>query len=64
MGCEKHIRLSAVSQLLNLKSEFHMSESCFDRLLLLVKRMLPQSERLPSDFYRAKKMVNDLGLVL
>ena len=61
-GCEKHTRLSAVSQLLNLKSEFHMSESCFDRLLLLVKSMLPQSERLPADFYSAKKMVNDLGL--
>ena len=53
-----------MSQLLNLKSEFHMSESCFDRLLLLVKSMLPQSERLPADFYRAKKMVNDLGLGL
>ena len=61
-GCQNHSRLSAVSQLLNLKSEFHISEICFDRLLLIIKSMLPQDEKLPENFYRAKKMVTDLGL--
>ena len=61
-GCQNHSRLSAVSQLLNLKSEFHISEICFDRLLLIIKSMLPQDEKLPENFYRAKKMVNELGL--
>ena len=51
-----------VSQLLNLKSEFHISGICFDRLLLIIKSMLSQYEKLLENFYHAKKMVNKLGL--
>ncbi|KAF7802611.1 hypothetical protein G2W53_041722 [Senna tora] len=36
-GCYNHTKLSAVSQLLNLKSEFNMSQSCFDRMLVIIK---------------------------
>ena len=61
-GCENHTRLSAVLQLMNIKSEFNMSVNCFDRLLVAIKSMLPKDEKLPESFYRAKKMVNELGL--
>ena len=60
-GCHKHTKLSAISQLLNLKSEFNMSESCYDRMIVIIKSMLPETEKLPENFYRSKKMVNDLG---
>ena len=40
-GCQNHTRLSVISQLLNLKFEFYISESCFDHLLLLTKSILP-----------------------
>ncbi|KAK2420664.1 hypothetical protein QL285_031368 [Trifolium repens] len=62
VGCHKHTKLSAVTQLLNLKSEFNMSESCYDRMIVIIKSMLPETEKLPENFYRSKKMVKDLGL--
>ena len=46
-GCESHTILSAVLQLLNLKSEYNLSQSCFDRLCSIVKSMLPKDEKLP-----------------
>ncbi|XP_038983288.1 uncharacterized protein LOC120111038 [Phoenix dactylifera] len=61
-GCKKHSKLSAISQLLNCKSEFNMSISCYDRIMKIVKNMLPESEKLPSDFYQSKKMLRKLGL--
>jgi len=61
-GCHKHTKLSPISQLLNLKSEFNMSESCYDRMIVIIKSMLPETEKLPENFYRSKKMVNELGL--
>src|SRR5262249_19592059 len=61
-GCDNHTRLSAVSQLLNLKSEFNLSEKCFDRMIAMIKSMLPKDEKLPENYYRAKKMVHELGL--
>jgi hypothetical protein len=36
-GCLKHSKLSAVTQLLNLKSEFNMSERCYDRMVVIIK---------------------------
>ncbi|XP_038987986.1 uncharacterized protein LOC120112507 [Phoenix dactylifera] len=61
-GCKKHSKLSAISQLLNCKSEFNMSISYYDRIMKIVKNMLPESEKLPSDFYQSKKMLRKLGL--
>ncbi|EOY13556.1 Uncharacterized protein TCM_032154 [Theobroma cacao] len=62
VGCTKHSTLSAVSQLLNVKAEYNWSESCFDRLLEIIKNMLPSDENLPINFYRMKKKVAKLGL--
>ncbi|XP_057739900.1 uncharacterized protein LOC130957009 [Arachis stenosperma] len=61
-GCTKHTILSAVTQLVNLKSEFNMSESCYNRMVAIIKSMLPESEKLPEDFYRSKTMIQELGL--
>ncbi|KAJ7975669.1 Transposon protein, putative, CACTA, En/Spm sub-class [Quillaja saponaria] len=61
-GCDWHSRLSAVTQLLNCKSEFNMSESLYDRLISIIKGMLPKDEKLPENFYRSKQMVKKLGL--
>ncbi|OMP05644.1 Transposon, En/Spm-like protein [Corchorus capsularis] len=60
-GCKKHSKLSAVSQLLNCKSECNMSDSSYDRFISIVKDMLPEDEKLPTNFYRTKKM-DSLGL--
>ncbi|WRX23436.1 Transposase-associated domain - like 2 [Theobroma cacao] len=49
-GCPKHTTLLTVLQLLNVKSEYNLSESCFDRLLEIIKNMLPADETLPTDF--------------
>ncbi|XP_017974538.1 PREDICTED: uncharacterized protein LOC108661599 [Theobroma cacao] len=62
VGCTKHTTLSVVSQLLNVKAEYNLSESCFDRLLEKIKNMLPSDENLPIDFYKMKKKVAKLGL--
>lgn len=61
-GCKNHTRLSAVSQLMNCKSDFNMSESCYNRIISLVKSMLPKDALLPDDFYQSKKMVKKLIL--
>src|SRR5262249_54050403 len=61
-GCDNHTRLSVVSQLLNLKSEFNVSEKYFDHMVSMIKSMLPKDEKLPENYYHAKKMVNELGL--
>jgi len=61
-GCTSHSRLSAMSQLLNCKSEFNMSEACYDRLMSIMKSFLPEGEKLEPNFYRTKKMMKNLGL--
>lgn len=61
-GCKKHTKLSAMSQLLNLKSECHMSDKGFDRLLSTVKDMLPENDKLANNFYETKKLMKMLGL--
>ncbi|XP_072076225.1 uncharacterized protein [Arachis hypogaea] len=61
-GYTKHTILSAVTQLVNLKSEFNMSESCYNRMVAIIKSMLPESEKLLEDFYRSKTMIQELRL--
>ncbi|OMO57998.1 Transposon, En/Spm-like protein [Corchorus capsularis] len=61
-GCTTHSKLSAVSQLLNCKSESNMSDVTFDRLLSIIKDLLPGGDKLPPSFYRTKKMMSNLGL--
>ena len=39
-----------------------MSEACYNRMLLIIKSMLPEDEKLPEDFYQSKKIMKKLGL--
>ncbi|KAL2230660.1 UNVERIFIED_CONTAM: hypothetical protein Sindi_1660400 [Sesamum indicum] len=61
-GCKNHTKLSAVSQLLNIKSEYNMPEACYDRLMSVIKTMLPEGEKLPDNLYRTKKQLAKLCL--
>ncbi|OMO62927.1 hypothetical protein CCACVL1_22575 [Corchorus capsularis] len=61
-GCNKHTKLSAIAQFLNVKSEFNLSASCYDRIMTIEKDLLPTDEKLPANFYKAKQMVTTLGL--
>ena len=59
--CEKHSQLSAVARLLNIKSEYHLLERCYDSLLEFMKEALPQRSTLSENFYDTRKMVEGLG---
>ncbi|EOY03383.1 Uncharacterized protein TCM_018384 [Theobroma cacao] len=61
-GCTKHTKLPAMSQSLNVKSKFNMSETRFNCLMHLVKNMLPSDEALSENFYIMKKELKELGL--
>ncbi|KAJ7954436.1 Transposon protein, putative, CACTA, En/Spm sub-class [Quillaja saponaria] len=39
-----------------------MSETHYDRMMEIIKSMLPKIEKLPDNFYRSKKLVDELGL--
>ena len=61
-GCQTHTTLSAVSQLLNCKTEFNISEAGFNRLLGIMKGMLPDDDNLPQSFYELHKKLEKFGL--
>lgn len=60
-GCENHTKLSAVTLLLHLKTEYGVSNSGFSAFLLAFKDMLPKNNKLPDSYYRCKVMMKDLG---
>ena len=61
-SCEIHTILSIVSELLNLKAEFNVIVSCYDRMVAIIKKMLPKEEKFVRSFYASKKMVKGLGM--
>ncbi|KAG8383964.1 hypothetical protein BUALT_Bualt04G0068600 [Buddleja alternifolia] len=61
-GCEDYSELSALSELLNIKSESNLSERHFNRFLKAFGQMLPKGHKLPDSFYSSKKVVAPLGL--
>ena len=60
--CETHTILSTVLKLLNLKAEFNMTVGCYDRMVAIIKKMLPKEEKLVGSFYASKKMVKGLSM--
>ena len=60
-GCEKHSTLSAISRLLSIKSDFNISQNCYDRIVQTFREFIPNST-LSSSFYESKRMVSQLGL--
>ena len=61
-GCTKHSQMSAVAQLLHMKSEHHFSERCFDDFTQFLQEVLPEDNKMVDNFYRTKKLVQGLGL--
>ena len=57
-----HSQLSAVYRLLNLKSEHHFSERCYDEICKLMSELLPNDNLITDSFYSTKKLVRGLGL--
>ena len=39
-----------------------MTVSCYDRMVAIIKKMLPKEEKLVGSFYASKKMVKGLGM--
>jgi hypothetical protein len=48
--------------LLKWKAETGVTDSSFEKLLVLMKKMLPRKNELPASTYKAKKLVCPLGL--
>ncbi|XP_048444073.1 uncharacterized protein LOC125479085 [Pyrus x bretschneideri] len=61
-GCKEFKKLEAVVRLYQIKCLAGMSDKIFTTLLELIKRMLPEGDCLPKSCYKAKKLINDLGL--
>ncbi|KAK4385537.1 hypothetical protein Sango_2677700 [Sesamum angolense] len=60
-GSENHSQLSAVARLVNIKSEYNLSQSCYDEISQLIGELLPRDHTLPKD-YSTKKLIRELGL--
>ncbi|PKA49514.1 hypothetical protein AXF42_Ash004054 [Apostasia shenzhenica] len=61
-GCQRQTKMSAMSELLNLKSETNMSDACFDRMLTIFRNCMPEGANIPKNFYDTKKMIKQMGL--
>ncbi|XP_070675864.1 uncharacterized protein [Malus domestica] len=60
--CKEFKKLEAVVRLYQIKCLAGMPDEIFTTLLELIKRMLPEGDCLPESCYKAKKLINDLGL--
>ena len=62
-NCEEgQKKLGTTLELLQWKAENGTSDRGFEKLLKLLKKMLPKENELPSSTYEAKKLVCPLGL--
>ncbi|XP_076907510.1 uncharacterized protein LOC143563991 [Bidens hawaiensis] len=61
-GSEKASTLDTTTKLINLKSDCNVSDSTFDKMLLISKEILPDGDKLPRNFYETKKMLKPLEL--
>lgn len=61
-GCTKQTKISFVSQMLSIKTDYNLSETCYNRLMSTIKSSLPDSNCAPKDLYGAKKLLKGLGL--
>ncbi|CAN6712576.1 unnamed protein product [Malus baccata var. baccata] len=61
-GCKEFKKLEVVVRLYQIKCLAGMPDEIFTTLLELIKRMLLEGDCLPESCYKAKKLINDLGL--
>jgi hypothetical protein len=55
-------KLGSMLELLQWKAESGLSDKGFEKLLKIMKKMLPKDNELPASTYKAKKIVCPLGL--
>ncbi|KAK1377006.1 hypothetical protein POM88_033199 [Heracleum sosnowskyi] len=60
-GCETS-QLSAMARMLSLKSDHHLSETCYDETSQFIKSVLPEDNTFFDSFYNTKKHMAGLGL--
>jgi len=56
-GCNNHTELSLALRMMSIKSDYNMSQSCFDEVAQLMKEACPPNNVVPSNFSEAKKLV-------
>lgn len=61
-GCESYSELSAAIQALSIKSDFNNPHNCFNKWVEFMGKALPNDNRMPKNYYRAKKSVEKLEL--
>ncbi|RDX99034.1 hypothetical protein CR513_17969, partial [Mucuna pruriens] len=61
-GCNNHSELSISLAALSLKSDYNMSEGCFNRMVQLMGEAMPEGNRMVKNLYHARKSVQNLGL--
>ncbi|XP_071712201.1 uncharacterized protein [Rutidosis leptorrhynchoides] len=61
-SCMNFTKLSAVIQLVNLKSNNGWSDTSFTSMLELLNKMLPEGNELPISTYQEKKLMCPMGL--
>src|SRR5215213_8840167 len=62
-GCEDgHRKLGSILELLKWKAEVGVTDSGFEKLMIILKKMFPRNNELPVSTYEAKKLVCPLGL--
>jgi hypothetical protein len=55
-------KLGSTLELLRWKAENGVTDSGFNKLLIMMKKLLPRDNKLPASTYEAKKLVCPLGL--
>ncbi|KAK1610700.1 hypothetical protein QYE76_034373 [Lolium multiflorum] len=62
-GCEDGRRkLGSILELLKWKAEVGVTDSGFEKLMIILKKLFPRNNELPVSTYEAKKLVCPLGL--
>ncbi|KAK1613168.1 hypothetical protein QYE76_036841 [Lolium multiflorum] len=55
-------KMGSILELLKWKAETGVTDSGFEKLLIILKKLLPRKKELPASTYEAKKLVCPLGL--
>ncbi|RDY04953.1 hypothetical protein CR513_11257, partial [Mucuna pruriens] len=54
-GCDNHSELSISLAALSLKSDYNMSEGCFNRMVQLMGETMPEGNKMVTNLYHARK---------
>jgi len=61
-GCTNHSKLSTVSHVLIIKSDYGLSEAGYDIIIEWTRSILPEGNMLKENFYAAKSMMKPLDI--